>query len=72
MDEIKKCLRTITEPKDARPGELGESLQRLDEIANDEEVGLHPKLRHFLENRSYGKALLWLEDGEPEKGVCGG
>ena len=42
-------------------------LQRLDEIAKDAGSGLHPRLRHFLENRSYGKALLWLEDGEPEK-----
>lgn len=72
MDEIKECLRTITEPKDARPGELGQSLQRLDEISKDSEAGLHPRLRHFLENRSYGKALLWLDDEEPEKGVCGG
>ena len=72
MEEIKKCLRTITAPRDARPGELGKSLQRLDEIAKDTGSGLHPRLRHFLENRSYGKALLWLEDGEPEKGVCGG
>ena len=72
MEEIKKCLRTITAPRDARPGELGNCLQRLDEIVKDAGSGLHPRLRHFLENRSYGKALLWLEDGEPEKGVCGG
>ena len=71
MEEIKKCLRTITAPGDAKPGELGKSLQRLDEIAKEAGSGLHPRLRHFLENRSYGKALLWLEDGEPEKGVCG-
>ena len=29
------------------------------------------RLRHFLENRSYGKALVFLEGGEPEKGSCG-
>ena len=72
MEEIKNCLRTITTPRSARAGELGKSLQRLDEIAKDAGAGLHPRLRHFLENRSYEKALLWLEDGEPEKGVCGG
>ena len=67
MEEIEKCLRTITAPGDAKPGEFGKSLQRLDEIAKDAGSGLHPRLRHFLENRSYGKALLWLEDGEPKK-----
>ena len=46
---------------------VGEVLQRLDEIAKEAGSGLHPRLRHFLENRSYEKALLWLEDGEPEK-----
>ena len=72
MEEVKKCLKVITTPKAAKPGELGESLRRLDEIVKDAQAALHPRLRHFLENRSYGKALLWLEDGEPEKGVCGG
>ncbi len=35
--------------------------------------GLHPQLRHFLENRSYAKALMFL-GGESDipVGVCGG
>jgi len=72
MEEIKKCLRVITTPKAAKPGELGESLRRLDEIVKDSKADLPPRLRHFLENRSYAKALVWLEGEEPEKGVCGG
>ena len=54
-----------------QPGELVASLGRLDEALKDPKLQLHPRLRHFLENRSYEKALLWLDDGVPEKGVCG-
>ena len=72
MEDVKSCLLVITNPGSAQPGELGASLCRLDAVAKDPEIELHPRLRHFLENRSYGKALIWLEDGEPEKGVCGG
>jgi len=28
-------------------------------------------LKHFLQNRSYEKALVWLDNGVPEKGTCG-
>ena len=57
---------------EAKSGELGQSLQRLDEIILSSKDDLHPRLRHFLENRSYAKALIWLEGETPEKGVCGG
>lgn len=34
---------------------------------------LHPQLRHFLEGRSYAKALMFLNgDNEIPAGVCGG
>ena len=72
MYDVKSCLLVITNPKSAQPGELGASLCQLDEVLKDPETELHPRLRHFLENRSYEKALLWLDDGVPEKGACGG
>jgi hypothetical protein len=31
----------------------------------------HPQLRHYLERRSYQKALDWLGGGAPEQGRCG-
>ena len=71
MEDVKSCLLVITNPGSAQPGELVASLDRLDEVLKDPKHQLHPKLRHFLENRSYEKALLWLDDGVPEKGVCG-
>ena len=72
MEEMIKCLEIIVRPKDATAGGLVKALQRLDEISRDPTVELHPRLKHFLMNRSYEKALIWLDDGEPEKGVCGG
>jgi hypothetical protein len=40
-------------------------------MLNQNTSNLDPRLRHFLQNRSYEKALIWLEGEEPEKGVCG-
>ena len=71
MDEIKSCLQVITNPKDAKPGEFRETLARLDILLAQEKEDIHPRLRHFLEKRSYLKAVTWIEGGTPEKGICG-
>lgn len=71
MEELKSSLRLITNPKDAKPGELIREINLLDEMLNQNASNLDPRLRHFLQNRSYEKALIWLEGQEPEKGVCG-
>ena len=72
MEEIKSCLQVITNPKDAKPAEFKQTLARLDEIVREQKQDLHPRLRHFLENRSYQKAVTWLSGETPEKGSCGG
>ena len=72
MEEIKSCLQVITNPKDAKPGEFKQTLARLDEIVREQKQNLNPRLRHFLENRSYQKAVVWLAGETPEKGSCGG
>ena len=72
MEEIKSCLQVITNPKDAKPGEFKQTLARLDEIVREQKQNLNPRLRHFLENRSYQKAVVWLAGETPEKGRCGG
>ncbi len=71
MEEVENCLRVITNPREAGSGELSGALGRLDGILREAELDLHPRLKHFLENRSYAKALTWLEGGQPEKGTCG-
>lgn len=46
---------------------------RLDALLSANRATLHPQLRHFLEGRSYAKALMFL-GGESDipVGVCGG
>ena len=71
MDELKSSLHLITNPKEAKPGELLNALQKMDEVLNDRRTEIHPRLLHFLQNRSYQKALTWIDGGEPERGTCG-
>lgn len=48
-------------------GDLAEAIARLDRLK-----GLaRGHLGHYLANRSYQKAWILLEGGDPEKGVCG-
>ena len=71
MDELKSSLHLITNPKEAKAGEILNALQKLDECLSNESMKIHPRLLHFLQNRSYQKALTWINGGEPEKGTCG-
>ncbi|MEO5960078.1 MAG: hypothetical protein ABIZ49_11560 [Opitutaceae bacterium] len=52
---------------------IGDEMERLDGFLERGRAGLHPQLVHFLENRSYAKALLFL-GGETSipTGACGG
>jgi hypothetical protein len=70
MDEMMNYLKIITKPTEAPKGSLTQALQKLDAILKDPTYDLHPRLKHFLENRSYEKALIWINGNEPEKGIC--
>ena len=52
---------------------VAEEMARLDGWLEQGRMALHPQLVHFLENRSYAKALMFL-GGETDipVGVCGG
>ncbi|MBT3667442.1 MAG: hypothetical protein HN548_08175 [Opitutae bacterium] len=71
MDDIVNHLQIIVDPKGTPKGSLPKALKVLDEIAHNSSADLNPRLKHFLQNRSYEKALIWLKNGEPEKGICG-
>jgi hypothetical protein len=43
---------------------------RLDELLARHRGSLHPQLAHFLERRSYAKALAWLGGETPAAGTC--
>ncbi len=52
--------------------QIGESFGRL--VACEQQLGpenVDPQLRHYLQRRSYVKALTYLQGGDPEEGSCG-
>jgi hypothetical protein len=63
-EEIREHLGVIL---GKHPGDIRESLSRLDALQAD--VAGH--LAHYLAKRSYEKAWIWLEGGQPESGICG-
>lgn len=71
MDRLVICLKTILNPSGARSVSLSEALSDIDRILNDTDIISDSRLKHFLQNRSYQKALTWIEGGDPEKGICG-
>jgi len=54
-------------------GVIASEMARLDEILEKARSDLHPQLVHFLERRSYAKAVMFL-GGESDipVGICGG
>ncbi len=48
-----------------------QGMERLDSLLATHRDALDPRLAHFLERRSYAKALEFLTGGKPAGGVCG-
>jgi hypothetical protein len=72
--QIKTSLRALLDAIKRGDGQtIADEMARLDEYVERGRPGLHPQLVHFLENRSYAKALMFL-GGEKDiaVGVCGG
>ena len=72
--QIKAALQTLLSAIKVSDGQtITDAMTQLDEYLARGRPGLHPQLVHFLENRSYAKALLFLggESNIPV-GVCGG
>ncbi|MBA4136702.1 MAG: hypothetical protein C0518_05235 [Opitutus sp.] len=76
-------VKTVLEAFDAavKAGDgagISTTLGELDGLLTTHRAELHPQLVHFLEGRSYAKALLWLggrsEFAKPASppGGCGG
>lgn len=72
--EIKTALVVLLDGiKTANGQVIATEMSKLDELMEHSRLGLHPQLAHFLANRSYAKALMFLggEQNIPV-GVCGG
>ena len=72
--QIKSSLMALLSAIKRGDGQtVADEMTRLDDYLERARPGLHPQLVHFLENRSYAKALMFL-GGETDipVGVCGG
>jgi hypothetical protein len=71
---IKAALISLFDGIKRTDGQLiAEAMVRLDTLLEEGRSALHPQLVHFMERRSYDKALMWL-GGESDipVGACGG
>ena len=62
--ELTQALETLLQavgPPPGPPGELQAALRRVDALTQSPSGDIPPQLRHFLERRSYVKALEFLQ-----------
>ena len=72
--QIKDSLITLLDAIKASNGTvIVEQMEKLDGFLAEGRAELHPQLVHFLEKRSYAKAVIFL-GGESDipVGICGG
>jgi hypothetical protein len=72
--QIKESLNSLLDAiKQADGSRVSREMGRLDDLLAQGRADLHPQLVHFLERRSYAKALMYL-GGETDipVGACGG
>lgn len=72
--QIKNSLNALLAAIKTSDGQtVAEEMAKLDDLLERGRLALHPQLVHFLQNRSYAKALMFL-GGESDipVGVCGG
>jgi len=72
--QIKDSLITLLDAIKASNGNvIAREMLRMDGFLAQERETLHPQLVHFLEKRSYAKAVMFL-GGESDipVGICGG
>jgi hypothetical protein len=72
--QIKDALIALLAGIKAADGQtIADEMAKLDDFLARGRPGLPPQLVHFLENRSYAKALMYLGgDANIPVGVCGG
>jgi hypothetical protein len=72
--QIKESLNSLLDSiKRSDGGRVADEMARLDALVAKGRKALHPQLVHFLERRSYAKALLFLGGAtDIPAGACGG
>jgi hypothetical protein len=67
MKNLSILLETVVNGVRPDGPSLREALLEMDRIVQNPEKDIKPKLRHYLERRSYSKALEWIQDEDPKK-----
>lgn len=66
VQELHAALMSATKAiKEANGEATAAALDRIESFLASHRIELHPQLAHFLERRSYAKALAWLDSGNP-------
>jgi hypothetical protein len=69
--EIKDSLNLLLNSINKSDGRaVAEQMGRLEDLLARGRAGLHPQLVHFLERRSYAKALTFLGGDPVPAGTC--
>ena len=71
-EQIKGALVSLLNGIKVSDGDtVAKEMIRLDDLVASRGDSLPPQLAHFLERRSYAKALVWLGGEAPAAGSCG-
>lgn len=72
-DTLTAYLDAVPRQKDPNPPDLRALFRQLDEAERTLPAGTHPQLRHYMHQKSYRKAWLFLQDRDAENaaGNCG-
>jgi len=71
LEALLELDATVKNPGGGPKPSLAPLLARLDRLAAQLPPGSDPELRHFLEQRSYEKALIQLRGDRAASGTCG-
>jgi hypothetical protein len=66
-------LAAVPRQREPNPPDLMELFARLDALERELGADTHPQLRHYMHQKSYRKAHLFLQDRDAEntRGNCG-
>ena len=67
MKNLSTLLETVVNGAQTEGPSLREALLEMDSIAQNPEQDINPKLKHYLQRRSYSKALEWIQNEESKK-----
>ena len=70
---LDEYLAAVPRQREPNPPDLMALFARLDAIEGEMGADVHPQLRHYLHQKSYRKAHLFLQerDAENARGNCG-